>query len=88
MGVRLQETLHIASAEENRTFVTARLWGIADSGPYLHDGRATTLTEAIDSHGGEAAVARSNFFALADENKIALLEYLRTLHTPGHFACN
>ena len=33
---------------------TAPLWGVADSGPYLHDGRAETLEEAIALHGGEA----------------------------------
>jgi CxxC motif-containing protein (DUF1111 family) len=31
---------------------TAPLWGVADSGPYLHDGRANSLAEAIELHGG------------------------------------
>jgi hypothetical protein len=65
-------------------FITARLWGIGDSAPYLHDGRATTLTEAILLHGGEATVARNNFAALPAGEKIALLEFLRNLRTPRH----
>jgi Di-haem oxidoreductase, putative peroxidase len=63
-------------------FVTARLWGIADTAPYLHDGRATTLTEAILLHGGEAQVARDAFDALANQDKTDLLTFLRTLRTP------
>ncbi len=63
-------------------FITARLWGIADTAPYLHDGRATTLTEAITWHGGEAQTARDNFLALADADKVMLLDFLRSLHTP------
>src|SRR5207245_1572799 len=42
----------VASPTEWRT---APLWGVADSAPYLHDGRARTLEEAIQLHGGEAA---------------------------------
>src|SRR5262245_59501110 len=30
---------------------TPPLWGVADSAPYLHDGRAATLEEAITLHG-------------------------------------
>ncbi len=82
MGHRLQESLTSASAEENRTFVTARLWGVADTAPYLHDGRATTLTEAIEWHGGDAKAARNKFIALKDKQKVDLLTYLRSLHTP------
>jgi Di-haem oxidoreductase, putative peroxidase len=63
-------------------FITARLWGVADSAPYLHDGRATTLSEAIAFHGGEAQPARDRFEALRDEDRVALLEFLRTLKTP------
>lgn len=83
MGPRLQESLAGKDAEQNRSFVTARLWGVADTEPYLHDGRATTLTEAIEWHGGEAQQQRDNFVALSDSKKIALLDYLRTLHTPA-----
>ena len=45
-------------------FLTRPLWGLAESAPYLHDGRAGTIPEAILAHGGEAAPARSGFEAL------------------------
>lgn len=63
-------------------FTTARLWGLADTAPYLHDGRALTITEAILWHGGEAQAARDNFDNLSANHKVALLGYLRTLRTP------
>jgi CxxC motif-containing protein (DUF1111 family) len=65
-------------------FITARLWGVADTAPYLHDGRATTLTEAILLHGGEAQAARDDFDALSDEEKEKVLAFLRTLRAPLH----
>jgi CxxC motif-containing protein (DUF1111 family) len=83
MGHRLQESLTSASAEENSTYITARLWGVAATAPYMHDGRATTLTEAIKWHGGDAGAARNIFVALSDSKKVDLLNYLRSLHTPA-----
>jgi hypothetical protein len=83
MGDRLKESNAGANDQQNRSYVTARLWGVADTAPYLHDGRATTLTEAIKWHGGEAQQASNQYSALSDTKKIALLDYLRTLHTPA-----
>jgi hypothetical protein len=84
MGPRLQESLVTpkVTPKMNRTFITARLWGVADTAPYLHDGRATTLTEAIEWHGGNAQAARDKFVALGDKQKIGILKYLRSLRTP------
>jgi hypothetical protein len=79
MGAGLAES---AGFPLDAVFITARLWGVADTAPYLHDGRATTLTEAILLHGGEAATARNNFDALADDGRVRVLEFLRTLKTP------
>ena len=45
-------------------FLTENLWGVGSTAPYLHDGRATTLTEAILEHGGEAQASRDAFAAL------------------------
>ena len=63
-------------------FITARLWGVADTAPYMHDGRALSLTEAILDHGGEAQASRDAFDALAPQERIELLTFLRTLRTP------
>ena len=82
MGPRLQESLTGADDKANRAFITARLWGLADTAPYLHDGRATTITEAIKWHGGEAEEAKQKFVLLPATDKEELLNYLRTLHAP------
>ena len=63
-------------------FITARLWGVADTAPYLHDGRAHTLEEAILMHGGEAKPARDAFAALPDRGKEQVIGFLLTLRTP------
>jgi len=60
-------------------FRTTPLWGVGWSAPYLHDGRATTLADAILAHGGEAAAARDAFAALSVADRIALLAFLRSL---------
>ncbi len=80
MGPELAET---TGGELDPFFTTARLWGIADSAPYLHDGRAATLTEAILAHGGEALAIRNNFEGLADQQRIELLSFLRSLKLPN-----
>jgi hypothetical protein len=82
MGEALTEDFHGASAQQNREFITAKLWGVADTAPYLHDGRALTLNEAIVMHGGEAATARALYEGLATEKKNQLLAFLRTLRNP------
>jgi CxxC motif-containing protein (DUF1111 family) len=45
----------------------------------LHDGRATTLEQAILLHGGEALKARDSFRALPERDRAALLAFLGTL---------
>jgi CxxC motif-containing protein (DUF1111 family) len=39
-------------------YVTPPLWGVASRGPFLHDGRASSLREAVAAHDGEARPAR------------------------------
>jgi CxxC motif-containing protein (DUF1111 family) len=60
-------------------FRTAPLWGVGWSAPYLHDGRAATLADAILAHGGEAQRSRDAFAALSDAERLALLTFLRSL---------
>ncbi len=71
-------------------FVTRPLWGVADTGPWLHDGRATTLREAILLHAGpgsEANEAVGNFEALLPDDQEAMVEFLRSLRVrPMPFA--
>src|SRR5262249_46767678 len=61
---------------------TPPLWGVADSGPYLHDGRAATLKEAIRLHGGQGARAARRFDTLSAADQDRLVAFLRTLRAP------
>jgi hypothetical protein len=45
----------------------------------MHDGCATTLTEAILEHGGEAAAARDAFKALRVGGQQTLIHFLENL---------
>ena len=61
---------------------TPPLWGVADSAPYMHDGRALTLEQAIQLHGGQGARAARNFAALSPAAQGQLIAFLRTLRAP------
>ena len=65
---------------------TAPLWGtrlVADftggTPFFLHDGRATTLREAIRPHGGEAQESKEAFFKLSEADQQALIAFLESL---------
>jgi CxxC motif-containing protein (DUF1111 family) len=47
--------------------------------PYLHDGRAGTLDEAIRLHGGEALDSRDRYVGLTEAEREDLLAFLRHL---------
>lgn len=69
-------------------FRTQPLWGVAAAGPWLHDGRADTLAEAITLHGGEGEAASTSFSALGQADQDALIAFLESLGgkddaTPG-----
>jgi hypothetical protein len=79
------------------TFLTAELWGVGNTGPWLHDGRAGTLREAIELHGeddpvapgqpgrSEAQESRDGFMALDASGQADVLGFLLSLTTfsPG-----
>lgn len=67
-----------------REWKTPPLWGVADSAPYLHDGRAETLVDAIQWHGGEAAPSKRNYLRLNDGQQRLLIVFLNSLKAPGH----
>lgn len=60
-------------------FITPPLWGIARSRPYLHDGRAPTLEDAVLLHGGEAQASRDAFAALDELDRAPLRTFLTAL---------
>ncbi len=61
---------------------TPPLWGVADSAPYLHDGRAATLADAILLHGGQAKRSVLQFRALSQPEQGYLIAFLKTLRAP------
>jgi CxxC motif-containing protein (DUF1111 family) len=65
---------------------TAPLWGIglAESaqggmGFFLHDGRARSIRDAIELHGGEGSGSRAAFRALSQQQQEQVLAYLKSL---------
>tara|TARA_R110001592_G_scaffold134905_4_gene350793 strand:+ start:4157 stop:5341 length:1185 start_codon:yes stop_codon:yes gene_type:complete len=65
---------------------TPALWGLglstdAQGGTYflLHDGRATSIEQAIEMHGGEAEGSKNKFSQLSDTEKEKLIKFLESL---------
>lgn len=77
MGPELadQVTQLLASGSE---FRTQPLWGVRFTAPFLHDGRAATLDEAILLHGGEAQTIRDAYAALPQADRDAIIAFLET----------
>jgi CxxC motif-containing protein (DUF1111 family) len=65
---------------------TPPLWGLglsaqSQGGSYfmLHDGRANSIQQAIELHGGEALQSRNMFVMLSQTNKLKLIKFLDSL---------
>lgn len=76
----------VRTPELAREWRTPPLWGVADSAPYLHDGRAATLADAIKLHGGEAALAAKRFQELTSPERAHLILFLQSLVAPSEAA--
>ena len=61
---------------------TPPLWGVADSAPYLHDGSASNLQQAIVRHRRDGKVAGDRYAKLPASEQAALLAFLGTLKAP------
>jgi hypothetical protein len=70
---------HVQLGVALEEYLTPRLWGVADSAPYLHDGRAPSFDYAIAGHDGEGAAARAAFAAVPPEERGPLRVYLMSL---------
>jgi CxxC motif-containing protein (DUF1111 family) len=62
-----------------QVFLTRSLWGLAETAPYLHDGRAPTVNEAIVLHGGEATAARDAYLKLEERDRASIRVFLTSL---------
>ncbi len=62
---------------------TPPLWGLRDSAPYLHDGRARSLAQAVVLHGGQGAASAHRFRTLGPGQQSQVLAFLESLAAPG-----
>ena len=81
MGAGLDDGVKEKNAESYE-WRTPPLWGIGivardPAARFLHDGRASSLTDAILWHGGEAETTKLRFKQLPVEQKETLLTFLR-----------
>ncbi len=60
-------------------FMTENLWGVGSTPPYLHDGRASTLTEAIMYHGGDAEDSKDLFASASTADQEDVIAFLNNL---------
>jgi CxxC motif-containing protein (DUF1111 family) len=60
-------------------FRTEPLMALRLARRYLHDGRASSIEQAVELHAGEASHSRDGFGALSGSDRRALLKFLGTL---------
>jgi len=84
MGPGLADT-YVEGRATGSEWRTAPLWGLGSAAAinpdvrYLHDGRAATLEAAILWHGGQGAAAKQRFEGMAQSDRTALVEFLKSL---------
>lgn len=85
MGPGLDDKYTEGSAETYE-WRTAPLWGLglapnSQGGQYflLHDGRAKSIEEAIQYHGGEAEMSKNLYNALTEDQRKKLIQFLESL---------
>jgi CxxC motif-containing protein (DUF1111 family) len=61
---------------------TPPLWGLRDSAPYLHDGRAATVADAVALHGGEGMAAARAYQRLSENERKQVEVFLQSLAAP------
>lgn len=64
---------------KGREMKTAPLWGLRARTQFLHDGRASTVNDAILGHTGEATPAQSRYRQLSPGDVHDLLEFLKSI---------
>jgi CxxC motif-containing protein (DUF1111 family) len=69
-------------ATSAREWRTPPLWGLRDSAPYLHDGRAFGIAQAVALHAGQAAPSARRFSELSAKRKQQLEAFLMSLAAP------
>jgi CxxC motif-containing protein (DUF1111 family) len=77
-----QSSVTVIPTRRSMEWKTPPLWGVRDSYPYLHDGRAPTLDDAIRMHGGEGEKSALEFRRLKEDDQRAVLSFLESLTAP------
>jgi CxxC motif-containing protein (DUF1111 family) len=77
MGPDLSD-ICLAQAEPSE-FRTEPLMGLRFKTAYLHDGRASSIDQAIQLHGGEAAAVRTRYLSLSPAERATLVRFLSRL---------
>ena len=78
MGAALDDKL-VQGDARGRDWRTTPLRGLGLRVRYLHDGRATSLRDAIVAHSGEAEIIKLNFMKLSEREQRALYDFLNSL---------
>jgi len=73
------QTSIISPGHNEDEFRTQPLWGVSLHYPWLHDGRAATLEEAILLHAGEGLASRNNFVGLRKSEQMDVIAFLEHL---------
>ena len=77
MGMPQFSNISLGTTENE--FRTQPLWGVRLHGPWLHDGSADTMNDAILMHGGEGQAARDAYEALTPEQQQTVIRFLEAL---------
>ena len=72
-----------ASMADGTEWRTPPLWGYRDSGPYLHDGRARNLVEAVRAHKGQARDSAARFLHSPHQRQSLIERFLKSLAAPA-----
>ncbi len=64
---------------DRNIFMTAELWGVGSTAPYGHRNDFSTLDEIILAHGGEARDAQLKYRDAGENDRSAIIAFLRTL---------
>lgn len=73
------EAMPDGSSVPGNVWLTRSLWGLADSAPYMPDGRAATVHDAILLHEGEALESKTAYLQLSERDQAALRIFLLSL---------
>lgn len=78
LGDQLDDRMPMGEAT-GREWRTTPLWGLTAKRNWLHDGRATSLDQAVRLHGGEAQGSTTRYQQLTPADRDALLQFLNSL---------